>query len=88
MAARPTSAAPIVVLLAAVLLVLGGYTAAYFCLASRSLSAIGEMWCQYPHPALVSVFAPAAGVESLLTRRVVNLADRNFNTTFRVGSEP
>ena len=65
MTSRPSTAAPILALLAIVLVTLGAYVGGYFSLGERVDLSRGDFIRSYGHPLLETLFRPAASIESL-----------------------
>jgi hypothetical protein len=65
MTSRPSTAAPILAVLAVVLVTLGAYVAGYFSLGERADLSGGDFIRSYGHPLLETFFRPAASIESL-----------------------
>jgi hypothetical protein len=68
MTSRPSTAAPILAVLAVVLAMLGAYVGGYLWLGTRELIVVDEggVLHDYPHQWEASIFQPAAWVESKL----------------------
>jgi hypothetical protein len=79
MTSRPSTAAPILAVLAVVLVTLGAYVASYFglCLEYSEVSLTGydETVREYRQKWQCRVFIPLARLESKMTGRVLTLVD-------------
>ena len=68
MTARPSTAAPILAVLAIVLVTLGAYVGGYYRLGTKFTWPSKDVWRVYPHAWQARLFSPGAAIESWLIR--------------------
>jgi hypothetical protein len=83
MTSRPSTAAPILAVLAIVLVTLGTYVGGYFCLGQRRVYVVltsgvpPRIRREFPTKLLASVYKPLARIESWVTGSRINAVEAN-----------